>query len=150
MIEVTSQVDIARPAGEVFAFLADASNNPQWQKGMRSCQWLGDGPIEVGSQYRQEAAFLGRPVRSLFEVVAYEPEGPNRTITIRTIESTFPIEVTRSVTDLGGGRCRAQARIRGGPEGVVGRLLAPLTLRMVQRSVSGDYNRLRTQLEGPS
>ncbi len=51
MIEVTSEVAIARPAEDVFAFLADAENNPRWQRGMRSCRWTSDGPIDVGSTF---------------------------------------------------------------------------------------------------
>lgn len=30
MIRVTAQVEIARPAGEVFEYLSDFSNNPEW------------------------------------------------------------------------------------------------------------------------
>lgn len=142
-MEVTSSVEVERPADEVFAFVADAENNPRWQRGMRSCRWVSDPPIGVGSVYEQEASFLGRTIRSTFEVVAYEPD---RSITIETIESTFPIRVTRSVEPVGDGRSRVSAIVRGDPTGVFS-IFAPALRWMVRRSVRGDYRRLRELLE---
>lgn len=137
-MEVTSTVIVDRPVQEVFPFLADAENNPRWQQGMRSCRWVTDPPITVGSVYEQEASFLGRTITSTFEVVEFER---GRSITIETIESTFPIRVTRSVTPLGRDRCRVSAIVRGDPSGVF-RLFAPVLRWMVRRSVRADYRRL--------
>jgi uncharacterized membrane protein len=134
---------VARPADEVFEFLADASNNPRWQNGMRSCRWETDGAIEVGSRYRQEASFMGRPVCSLFEVTEYES---GRRIAIETIESTFPISVERRVDATDTGSSRITATIDGGPR--VPRFLAGAVQAMAQRSVDRDYDRLVTLLEG--
>jgi uncharacterized membrane protein len=144
MIEVTSEVMIHRPADEVFTFLADAENNPTWQRGMQRCQWTSTPPIREGSTYEQEARMLGKPVTSTFEVVDLEP---GRRITIRTIESSFPIEVTRSVEPVGEDRCIARARVTGDPSGVF-RLATPLMRKIVERSVRGDYRRLKEHLEG--
>lgn len=142
MIRVTAEVEVDRPAEEVFAFLADAENNPRWQKGMRSCRWVTEPPTGVGSVYEQQASFLGRPILSTFEVVAYEP---GSSITIQTIESTFPIRVTRAVEPLDRGRTRVSATVEGDPSGVF-RLATPLLRGMVRRSVHGDYRRLRALL----
>lgn len=143
-MQITSSTIIDRPADEVFAYVADFSNNPTWQQGMRSCTWTTEPPIGVGSRYEQEAAMLGRPVRSTFEVTGYE-EG--RSISIATIESTFPIQVTRTVEPLADGRTKVSAAVGGGPEGLLGRLAEPLMKRMVKRSVDGDYARLKALLE---
>lgn len=142
VIEVSSSVVIDRPAAEVFEFVADAENNPRWQRGMRSCRWLSARPVHVGSTYRQEASFLGRFVTSTFEVT--EPD-PGRSITIRTLTSTFPIVVTRSVEPLPGDRARVRAFVRGDPSGAY-RIAKPVLKTLVQRSVRGDYERLRRML----
>jgi uncharacterized membrane protein len=144
MIEVRSDVTIRRPADEVFAFVADAENNPRWQQGMRSCRWTSDGPIGIGSTYEQRASFLGRDIESTFVVDAFEP---GRSITIRTTESTFPITVTRAVEPLPDGGCLVRAHVQGDASGVF-RLAAPVMRWMVGRSVRADYRRLRTLLEG--
>lgn len=134
---------IERPAGEVFEFFADASNNPQWQKGMQSCRWISEPPIREGSTYEQIAEFMRRRIVSTFVVTRYEP---GQSISIETIESTFPISVTRSVEAAGDDRCRVRAEISGGPGGLF-RVLAPLADRMAKRSIEADYDRLVGLLE---
>ena len=133
---------INRPAAEVADFFFDATNNPVWQKGMRRCEWETPGPISVGSTYLQEASFLGRTITSRFEVTEHTP---GESITIRTIESTFPIAVTRTVETIGPTTCRLTARISGGPGGIFA-LAAPLIRRLAQRSVDADYDRLVSHL----
>ena len=137
-MELRATRHIQRPADEVAEFFFDATNNPTWQKGMRRCEWETPGPIEVGSTYLQEASFLGRTITSRFVVTEYTP---GSSITIATLESTFPIMVTRTVEPTGPAACRVHARISGGPGGIF-RLAAPLIRRVAQRSVDADYDRL--------
>lgn len=142
-VETRSGVEVACPAEEAFAVVSDAEQNPTWQRGMRACRWITEPPLAVGSRYEQEASFLGRTITSTFEVVAFDP---GREISIRTIASTFPIQVTRTVEPLGEDRCRVSAHVRGDP----GRLFAlatPFLRGMVRRSVQGDYERLKALLE---
>jgi uncharacterized membrane protein len=145
MIEVASSVEVGRPAEEAFAFVADAENNPRWQRGMRSCKWITDPPIRVGSAYEQEARFLGRTITSTFEVTDLQP---GRSITIATIRSTFPIEVTRTADPIDDHRAHVRALVRGDPSGIFG-VAAPLLRRLVQRSVRADYGRLQRLLARP-
>ena len=98
--------------------------------------------MEVGSTYVQEASFLGRPIHTHFEVVAVDP---GRSISIESTQSTFPIQVTRSVQPVDEGTCDVTAHIRGQPKG-----LLKLFGGMVRRSVAKDYAELRRTLEQPS
>lgn len=138
-IDFQSSVEIERPASEVFAFVAEFENNPRWQGGMKSCQWTSAERLVVGSTYVQEARFLGRRIDSHFVVSEYVPD---RTISIESTQSTFPIQVTRSVESLGPDRCRVTARVRGQPTGVL-----KLFGAMVRKSVAKDYAALKTLLE---
>jgi uncharacterized membrane protein len=146
-MKMTATRDIARPAGQVFDFFADASNNPTWQKGMQSCEWTSQPPIAVGSTYQQTARFMGRDILSTFEVTAHEP---GRLIAIETIKSTFPIQVVRTVEPTGNESCRVSADITGGPERGVAKLVEPLIGRWAQKSVDRDYDRLVQLLESAS
>lgn len=145
MIEINAGVDVARPADDVFAYLADFENNPRWQRGMRAARWTSEPPVRVGSTYEQEATFLGRRITSNFEVVDVTP---GRSVTIRSTGGTFPIEVTRRVEPDGPGRSRVSATVRGAPNGWF-RLLTPVMAALVRRSVQGDYERLKEVLENP-
>lgn len=138
-----SSLEVDRAAGEVFAVIADFSRNPEWQRGMKSAVWTSDPPVGVGSTYDQIARFLGREVTTSFEVVAYEPD---RSITIESRASSFPIRVTRSVEPLSDTRCRVIANVSGEP-GRFFRVFGPLLERMAERSVRGDYERLKKILE---
>lgn len=138
--------EIRRSADDVFAFFADAANNPLWQEGMVSCLWTSAPPIDVGSTYEQRARFLGRDIVSKFVVSRFEP---GRLIEIETVESTFPIQVTREVDPLDPSTSRVRAHIRGGPRGLM-RLLEPLMARAAKKSIETDYDRLVELLEGQS
>lgn len=142
-MKLVSTVEIDRPAEEVFAVISDFSRNPEWQRGMKSARWTTAPPTRVGSTYEQVARFLGRDVVTTFEVVAYEP---GRSVTIQSRESSFPITVTRSVEPLGPGRSRVSAHIVGEPRRFF-RLFGPLLRLLAERSVQGDYERLRQLLE---
>lgn len=141
-IDITSSVAIDAPAADTWEVVADFARNPEWQRGMRKCSWLTDPPTRVGSRYQQMAKFLGREIHTTFEVVELE-EGSS--VTIDTVEGTFPITVTRSVAPTASG-CEVTAHVRG-DAGRLFRIFSPLLRRMVQRSVDGDYKRLKELLE---
>ncbi len=137
-MEVTTNVDVAAPPGEVFAYLSDMENNPKWQSGMVSARWTSDGPIGVGSTYDQVATFLRRKIESTFEVEAYEP---GRMIRASSTASSFPITFTRMVEPIDSGT-KVTAIITGEASGFF-KIAEPILRRMVQRSVDGDYRNLR-------
>ena len=140
---MTASVEIARPPEPVFGYMANVDLSPAWQGGMRECRFTSEPPLRTGSTYEQVASFLGRRIESSFVVTALEP---GRSITIETVESTFPIKVTRAVEPLGDTRCCASATIEGGPRGVMRLFMPPMKL-IAQRSVRGDYARHRALLE---
>lgn len=142
-MEMSAERTIGRPADEVFDFFADASNNPSWQRGMRSCEWITQPPIGAGSRYRQQARFAGRDVISIFEVTEFVP---GHRIRIETVESSFPIQVSRTVEPDGDDRCVVRASITGGPS--VPWPVSLLARRMAQRSINADYDRLVAVLRG--
>ena len=137
-VDITSSTAIAAAPSTVWEIVADFARNPEWQKGMKSCVWITEPPLRVGSRYAQEASFLGRAIRTVFEVVELTP---GSTITIDTVEGTFPITVTRTVEASPPG-CVVGAHVRGSPTGIMG-LLSPLTTPLVRRSVNADYQRLK-------
>ena len=138
-IDFEHAIELERPAAEVFAFVADFENNPRWQGGMKACRWTSDARAAVGATYVQEARFLGRRIETHFRVTAFTP---GTSISIESTRGTFPIQVTRRVEQLGEGRCRVVAHIRGQPTGVL-RLFGG----MVQRNVARDYQTLKSLLE---
>lgn len=102
-IHITSEVAVAVAPATAWAVIADFSRNPEWQGGMRSCQWVTPPPLAVGSRYEQVASFLGRTIATTFEVVALAETDDHASVTIDSVVSTFPLTVTRSVVPAPGG-----------------------------------------------
>jgi len=73
MPQAKRTIVIARPQAEVFAFFADAENDPQWRSAVKSIKR--EGPLAVGVRYTQRVAGPGgRPVAADVEVTTYEPD----------------------------------------------------------------------------
>ena len=142
MTDITTTAEIDRPAAEVFAYVADMANNPNWQQGQRRCEWTSQPPHGVGSTYDQEARFMGRTIRSSFEVTEFEA---GRLIRIVST-ADMPIVVTRTVEAIGDDRSRVTAHVQGDPPGLL-KIFGPLLDRMVERNVAKDYERLKELLE---
>lgn len=143
MVRASTSVEIDRPPAEVFAFVADFSNNPRWQRGMRACRWTTAPPHGMGSTYEQEARFLGKDVRNTFRVTAFEPE---RRVSFESTSGSFPIAVTRTVEALGPGRARFTEEVEGDARGFY-RMAEPLLGLLVRRSIKRDFPRLKRLLE---
>lgn len=144
MIRVTTSVIINRTSDEVFAYISNFENNPQWQAGQISCRFSSDGPLGVGSTYDQVAKFLGRKIISTFEVLEYVPD---KMVKASTTSGSFPITFTRMVKPGEGDSTEVTAVIEGDSTGFF-KLAEPLMARMVKRSVDTDYRNLKRILEG--
>jgi hypothetical protein len=143
-VNLTESTHLASSPDDAFAYVADFSHGPEWQRGVRVARWTSDPPLHIGSTYEQEARFLGKRVVSSFRVVGYDPAA--RSVSIATTSGTFPITVTRTV-EVDGGGARYTEHIEGSPRGVL-RLLGPLMRALVRRSVHADHRRLRACLGG--
>ena len=142
-MRVEIQIPIERPVEDVFAYITNFENNPQWQNGMVSCTFTTEQPVGEGSRYTQIAEFAGRTIESKFIVTKFIP---NERVEFETTESTFPIQIVRAVKPIPNGT-QVEAIITGQPSGLI-KLLSPFTGWMMRRSIQADYQRLKDLLEG--
>jgi uncharacterized protein YndB with AHSA1/START domain len=141
---VVIETEINRPAAVVWEYMENAEHNPEWLHNMESARWTTDPPIRVGSRYEQLAHFLGKDVRTSFEVTALEP---GRLMTISSLPgSSFPLTITRELEPLGADRCRVKETAGGDSSGFY-RVADPLMRLMVRRNIAGAYRGLRELLE---
>ena len=72
---IERSVEIARPAEEVFAYVADARNDPQWCSTVVACeQRVGEGPGAGGRyQARHKPTPFHRVMPRAIEIVEYDP-----------------------------------------------------------------------------
>jgi uncharacterized protein YndB with AHSA1/START domain len=144
MKPIVVEEQIERPAEVVWEYLENAEHNPEWLSNMRSARWTTEPPIAVGSRYDQLARFLGKDVRTSFEVTAL---APGRSITISSLPgSSFPIRITREIEPLGSQWARVTETAEGDSSGFY-RLAEPLIRPIVRRNIVKAYGRLKRLLE---
>lgn len=68
-----SHIDIERSAEEVFAYVSDQLNAPEWEHGLSRVVRLTPGPIGVGSEHEFTRVFLGRTVKGRNRFVQFDP-----------------------------------------------------------------------------
>jgi hypothetical protein len=129
------------PIGDVFAFVADQRNTPQWQAGLVEVQRLTDGPSGVGTRHAFIRKFLGRRMVGRNEFIAYET---NRRVTFRTTSGP-PLEASYLFEPVGEGT-RLTSRVQFQSSGL-GRLLEPVMAAGLRREMKSAFPALKALLE---
>jgi uncharacterized protein YndB with AHSA1/START domain len=125
-------IEIARTPEDVFTYLTDVSNLPQWQAGVQAAT-LRDGRIE------ESRTLLGRELHTTLEIV--EQEEP-RVFTLRALDSPVPFTVRHELEATEGG-----TRLTVTAEGEVPRFAEGLFRRRAERQFRKDFERLKRILE---
>lgn len=96
MISLESEIFINRVPEDVFAFVFEPANAAQWQEGVVLAEFTSEGPLGMGSTWRNVSKMIGREIDIEFEVTDYDPphrlcyksiSGPVQTKTCVTFES---------------------------------------------------------------
>lgn len=143
-IDITAEVTIRRPLGDVAAYMIDPAHDREWIGGVREVRMETPPPLGTGSRVARVAYFLGRRVEYVNEVTELDPE---RMLDMRSVKAPFPMRVTYSFAPADGGAAtRVGNRVRGAPGGFFA-LFGPLLAPLVKRSVQKDLERLRDVVE---
>ena len=124
MIDETHTVTINRPVKEVFDFVANPSNEPDWHHDVKEVRRSKNGDYELGERFQWVIKFGGTKTYSV-EVTAFEP---NRFIEITTREGAVLPVLTHTFQPDGDGT-RYTRRVRFETHGVL-RVMAPLMTRI--------------------
>ncbi|GAA3244621.1 hypothetical protein GCM10017691_50880 [Pseudonocardia petroleophila] len=141
-IEIAEQVDVARPAAQVWTVVADYAGDPRWRAGVAAMDPAPAGPVRPGQTTDERMRFAGRAYRNAGVVGSV---GPGRTFTWRTTDGVDAAG-SRTVTDAGPDRCTVRLELRVRPHGVE-RVLAPVLRVLLRRGLRGDLARLRALVE---
>ncbi len=133
---------INRPPADVFAYICNFENNPKWQERVVDAWFTSDPPLRRGSTYIQIASFLGRRIKSTFEVIEYQP---GRLVRASGAAGLFPITFSRQVEPANGGS-RMTVIIEGDASGIF-KLAEPLLAQKVKASIEKDCRMLKKMLE---
>jgi uncharacterized protein YndB with AHSA1/START domain len=141
-MRVEHGIEIERPIEAVFAFIADARNDPRWCPRVLSCeQESGAGP-GLGARYRalEKPTFRPRQTRSI-EVLDFAP--PHR-IVWRQKDDVADFTITYLLEPAAGGTRMTQ---RDELVWRLPRLYVPIASRIVPRNVRNQLSSLKRLLE---
>ena len=145
MFTVIETVSIARSAQEVFDFLTDVRNRPQWDAAVISEELTSPAPIGVGSTIHTRMRAVGREVEFDWRVTQFDR--PGRMVVV-SVAGLMPTTLMLEFTPIGGG-CDVSATIEGNPEGLM-QLVEPMIAGAVRSSLGAGLGRAKALLEGPA
>ena len=74
-VDVERTFIVASSPEGVVEYLRDFSRTEQWDPGTVTCTRLDEGPVEVGSRWRNVSTFLGRKTELVYELTRDDPQG---------------------------------------------------------------------------
>ncbi len=143
MIKIENSVVINRPVDEVFEFLANSENDPQWQSGAQEVMKTSEGPIGVGTTFTTVSRLLGRRLESTVEYTAYEP---NKRLAGKATSGPIPFQFETTFEPAAEGGTKVTNSGEGDAGGFF-KLAEPLVARMLRRQFDTNSANLKDLLE---
>jgi uncharacterized protein YndB with AHSA1/START domain len=134
-------VMITRPIEEVFAFLSDFENVPNWNYAIVETRKMSEGPVRVGTIYHQVRSVPSRSEEH-FEVIAYNP--PHQ-LEIQGQLGPFPTRLSYALDAIAEGTRvtnSVELELRG-----PGRLLGRVAVPRVRDAVAANLGKLKELLD---
>lgn len=130
MVDVTVSTKINRPVDQVFAFVADMENEPQWHTDALEVKRLSEGQVGKGTSFQVQfkPSPMG-PSEGTVELVEFEP---GRRIVARSELGNMKPTVTH-VFEAADGDTSVTRRIQIETSGLMMMLMKPMMKMMVRR-----------------
>jgi uncharacterized protein YndB with AHSA1/START domain len=139
-----ASVEIAAPADVVFPWLARPALLMRWVGGMVECQPDTEEEVGVGSRLRQVVVDRGTRIELTGTTARYEP--PRLLEVHLDSPGTFTATSVHRLLDRGGRtELRTSLETELGPK--VGRLIAPIVMRVASSKLRSDLQRLKRMVE---
>ena len=142
-MRVEESIEIRRPLNEVFDYVANPENLPEWSSLAIEVKDAPE-PLNEGDTFTTVGKFLGRRFETPFERASYEP---NRRYTDRAARGPIPDqEWTYTFEEVSEEATRLTRAAEGEPGGFF-KLADPLIERALKRQVRADLETLKDLLE---
>jgi uncharacterized protein YndB with AHSA1/START domain len=141
MIQHEVTVHLNRPVEQVFAFLMDTTRLTTWQTNLIKIDKITEGPLRLGSRFR-EVRRVGRKASEIQgEITAFEP---NKRFETKTL--TKPHVTVSYLLEPEQGGTRVKHRFVMLTSGLM-RLLEPLIASTIKKESVSDFETLKRLLE---
>ena len=141
MINHEVSVFINRPVEQVFAFTVDGKNLHAWQADLVENEQLTEGPMRVGTRFREVRRTGPRQSEIQAEITVFEP---NKRFATKTL--TKPQATVSYAFDSEDGGTRLTYKFAMITSGLM-RLLEPLIVGSIKKDSDSDFEKLKRILE---
>ncbi len=142
MAKAEASETINRPVEEVFAYVTEIENTPQWSTGWVEVKQTSPGPMAEGATFRTVGKFLGQRIEQTYELTEFEPQ---RRFAARSTSGPIPTRWEYTFEPSGGGT-RVNATAEFDPSGLF-KLAEPIVANMAKRQLATDLANLKDILE---
>jgi uncharacterized protein YndB with AHSA1/START domain len=142
MISTEGTAYIARPAAEVFAFIADVRNDPRWHTDVLEARLIEGTAVDQGSTFEIKTKPVMGVSGGTVAISEYDP--PSRLVFDVRMGKLEPTTTFRVLPE--GQGCRVTRRIDMEPLGLM-RVMAPFMGGMLRNRNAGFLANLRRVLE---
>ncbi len=139
-MRVIGHLDISRPAADVFAYVSDQTNSPEWQQSLDEVRRTTDGAMGVGTRHTFVRRLGRRQVTGDNEYVEFEPG--RRVVFIFTSSDGLTGKGWYEVDPLGTDQTRLNYGVEIHLQGLT-RLASPLIERSIRKEDRADTRRLK-------
>lgn len=142
MITLDLSTLVDRPVPEIFEFLSNPLNLPQWQKMVATIEQISPGAPAVGARYKVSAEVMGRKIDGQMHITAFEP--PHK---VGFVNQAGPMRVDITVTlkPVGSG-AKIALHAEGNPAGVF-KIAEGVLAGQVKSQMEANLARLKAALE---
>jgi hypothetical protein len=142
MARIEGAIVIGRPVDVVFDYVADQSNEPEYNPQMVRAEKITPGPVGKGTRFRSAVASMGRIAEMLIECTGYDrPRLLASTTTMRQANISYTL---RFEPTAAGTRMHWSGQVR--PKGAF-RLLGPVITWLGMRQEQRIWASLKKHLE---
>ena len=141
-MEFSNTITIERFPHDVFEFVSDLENVPKWNYAIAETRKVSEGPVGVGTAYRQVRSLPSRSEETL-QVTEFEPD---RRFAVHGGLGPFEGTLAYEFEDVGG-ITRLTNHADLAPRGIM-KLAAPIASGRVRSAVAANLETLKQLLEG--
>ena len=142
MARIDGDIVIGRPVEAVFDYVADQSNEPQYNPQMVRAEKITAGPVGAGTRFRSAVASMGRTAGMLIECTGYDrPRRLDSVTTMRQADISYTLTFEPAAA---GTRMHWSGQVR--PKGAL-RLLGPAITRLGTRQEQRIWASLKRHME---
>ena len=143
-MHVEESIEIGRPRKEVFDYVSEPDNFPEWTGTAIEVRKGTPGPVREGDSFTVAIKFLGRRFETPYERISYEPD---RLFKERAAGGPIPDqEWTYTLEEVSEGATRLTRAVQGEPGGFF-KFADPLIERALKRQIRADLETLKDLLE---